>query len=596
MARAQIKSNEIEFKNNFRVYWSILRNYKGLVFSLLVVGLLYELGGFAERYLFKIIVDDATNFSAGAITSIELIQSLKIIAAVYVALILVHLIFSWIRDKSIIQLNAKTKKNVKQRFFDHIINLDHNFHTTHKTGSLISRLQRGQGGVHTLNDTLSFSFIPLILQLIIAGVTIAFFNIPSVIVIVTTVIIFVAYSMFILRLQESSSLDRNRTEDIEKGMIADMFANIDSVKYYGKEKTISSMYEKLSDNTKKAYIKNMGYFKISGVGQNLILSVGIITLIWITIKQFLEGYLTIGTLVFIYTTFVGMMGYMFSFVYGLRSFYQSMADMQELFEYEKSENEIKDKPNAKDLKVTKGTIEFKDVNFSYGKRKIFEDFNLKIKENEKVALVGHSGSGKTTLIKLLNRFYDVDSGEILIDGQSLKEVKQESVRSSTGIVPQECILFDDTIYNNIKFVNPKASKNDILNAIRFAQLDKIIEQFPDKEDTIVGERGVKLSGGEKQRVSIARAILANKKILVLDEATSSLDSETEHEIQKDLQELLKNRTSIIIAHRLSTIMNADRIVVMKQGKIVQEGKHHQLINQQGEYKKLWNLQKGGYIK
>ena len=225
-----------------------------------------------------------------------------------------------------------------------------------------------------------------------------------------------------------------------------------------------------------------------------------------------------------------------------------------------------------------------------------KDFNLKIKPEEKVALVGHSGCGKTTLVNLLNRLYDVDSGKILIEGNDIRDFKQESVRSETGIVPQECILFDDTIYNNIKFADPKASKKEILDAIKFAQLDKIIGNFPKKENTIVGERGVKLSGGEKQRVSIARAILANKKILVLDEATSALDSETEHEIQKSLQKLLQGRTSIIIAHRLSTIMSADRIIVMKNGKIIQQGRHEDLIKQQGEYKKLWNLQKGGYIK
>jgi ABC-type multidrug transport system fused ATPase/permease subunit len=225
-----------------------------------------------------------------------------------------------------------------------------------------------------------------------------------------------------------------------------------------------------------------------------------------------------------------------------------------------------------------------------------QDFNLKIKPNEKVALVGHSGCGKTTLVKLLNRFYDVDSGNILIDGKDIRDVKQESLRAETGIVPQECILFDDTIYNNIKFADQKASRKEVMDAIRFAQLDKIINNFPKRENTIVGERGVKLSGGEKQRVSIARAILANKKMLVLDEATSALDSQTEYEIQKSLQKLLESRTSIIIAHRLSTIMNADRIIVMKSGKIIQQGKHADLIREEGEYKKLWNLQKGGYIK
>ncbi len=284
------------------------------------------------------------------------------------------------------------------------------------------------------------------------------------------------------------------------------------------------------------------------------------------------------------------------FVHGIRNYYRAMADFQDLFQYGKIKNEIIDKPNAKPLKVRQGTIELKNIDFSYGERNIFKNFSLKIEKNEKIALVGHSGCGKTTLIKLINRLYDVESGQILIDNQDIKNFKQESIRGETGIVPQEAILFDDTLYNNIKFANLKASNKEIKNAIRFAQLDKVIENFPKKENTIVGERGVRLSGGEKQRVSVARAILANKKILVLDEATSSLDSETENEIQKDLQKLLKGRTSIIIAHRLSTIMSADRIIVMKNGEIVQQGKHSELINQPGEYKKLWNLQKGGYIK
>ncbi|MBS3141552.1 ATP-binding cassette domain-containing protein [Candidatus Woesearchaeota archaeon] len=268
----------------------------------------------------------------------------------------------------------------------------------------------------------------------------------------------------------------------------------------------------------------------------------------------------------------------------------------DLFAYGKIEREVKDKENAAELEIKKGEIEFRNISFDYGKRSIFKNFNLKINKNEKIALVGHSGSGKSTLVKLLYRFYDVNSGEILIDGKNIKDFRQESLRGEMAIVPQECILFDDTVYNNITFSRPDSIHNDVIKAIKFSQLDKIIEKFPKKENTIVGERGIKLSGGEKQRVSIARAILADKKVLVLDEATSSLDSETEFEIQKDLQELMKGRTSIIIAHRLSTIMRADRIIVMKEGKIVQIGKHEDLINLEGEYKKLWNLQKGGYIK
>jgi len=257
---------------------------------------------------------------------------------------------------------------------------------------------------------------------------------------------------------------------------------------------------------------------------------------------------------------------------------------------------VKDKKNAPILQIKDGTIEFEKITFKYGQRKIFEDFTLKIPKNHKIALVGHSGSGKSTLVKLLYRLYDLDSGTIRVDGSDIRDVQQEPLRAEMSVVPQECVLFDDTIYNNIVFSKPDAIRDEVEKAIKFAQLDKIIQEFPKKEETIVGERGVKLSGGEKQRVSIARAILANKKILVLDEATSSLDSQTEYDIQVALEKLMKGRTTIIIAHRLSTIMKANKIIVLRKGKIVQSGTHKQLIGKSGEYRKLWNLQKGGYIK
>jgi len=328
----------------------------------------------------------------------------------------------------------------------------------------------------------------------------------------------------------------------------------------------------------------------------LIIGIGTFFVIYFPLVDFLNGKITLGTITFIYTIYIGLLGPLWSFVHGLRSYYRSMADFQELFAYGKIQKEIVDKSGAEKIKIQSPSIKFKGVVFKYGKRKIFDNFNLDIKPNEKVALVGHSGCGKTTLVKLLYRMYDIENGQILVDEKNIKDVKQESLREEMSMVPQEPLLFDDTIYNNIAFSNPSATKEEVMKAMKFAQLDKIVANFPRKERTIVGERGVKLSGGEKQRVSIARAILANKRILVLDEATSALDSQTEHEIQKDLEKLMKGRTSIMIAHRLSTIMHADKIVVMKKGKIVQIGKHNELIAKPGEYKKLWNLQKGGYIK
>ena len=596
MASRSTPIKDIEFKYNLSIYFSFIKKYKVMFIAIILIVFFMESLHLTEKLLFKLIIDKGTEFTAGTLSKSAFIQSLTTIAFYFILITLILIIFYWMRPHLLNRLNSKVITDLKRRFFKHILDLDHNFHTTHKTGSLISRLTRGSGAIERMTDIITFNFLPLVVQIIIVTIAISFFDLTAVAIIIGITFILLVYSFIIQRLQESSSIIANQKEDLEKGNMADFFTNVDSIKYYGKERIINKKYSDLSEETRLAYLKNWDYFRLMRIGQAIIIGSGTLLLIYSVMLKFLAGNLTLGTVTLIYTAYASVLMYMFAFVGGLRGLYRSMADFQELFQYNKLTNEIKNKPGSINLKIRRGTVEFRNVNFKYGRRQIFENFNLKIKENEKVAFVGHSGSGKTTLVKLLNRFYDVDSGGILIDGKDIKDFRQESIRSGTGIVPQECILFDDTLYNNIKFADPYASREQVLKAIKFAQLDKIIELFPDKEKTIVGERGVRLSGGEKQRVSIARAILANKKILVLDEATSSLDSETEHEIQKSLKELLEGRTSIIIAHRLSTIMNADRIIVLKNGKIIQEGKHYQLLSKPGEYRKLWNLQKGGYIK
>lgn len=590
------QDKEINFKYNISEYWNLLKTKKNVFFSLLLVTLFVELLFIADKFLFKRIIDDGAEFIAGNLASNVYVDTLVVIGLIFGSIVVVRAIGKWINLHLLIFLDTEMIVKLKQKYFNHLVGLSHEFHTTHKTGSLISRMNRGASAMENMTDILAFNFTPMFIQLIAVGLSLAYFSLAPAITILCVTVVFVSYSFYIQQKQQMSKLKYNKAEDIEKGMISDIFTNIDSVKYFGKETSIKNKFSKLVNQTRIAHVENSGFFKWWDGGQVLIIGIGTFFLIYFPLVQFLNNEITIGTLVFIYTIYGNVVGPMFGFVGGMRGFYRSMADFQDLFYYGKIRNDIKDETNAGDLKIREGTLEFRNMNFKYGKRKLFENFNLKIKKNEKIALVGHSGCGKTTLIKLMNRLYDVDGGEILIDGKNINKFRQESVRSETGIVPQECILFDDTIYNNIKFARPSASRKQVMKAIEFAQLTRIIDNFPKKEHTIVGERGVKLSGGEKQRVSIARAILANKKILVLDEATSALDSETEHEIQKSLGELLEGRTSIIIAHRLSTIMNADRIIVMKNGEIIQQGKHSKLIKQPGEYKKLWNLQKGGYLK
>ena len=562
-----------------------------MIFIVLVVEGLHVV----DKYLFKIIVDDGSLFLAGALDKTAFIGTLKIILYVFLGIIVFKIASKWIHLHIMNKMESLMILDLKQKFFNHIIHLSHNFHTTHKTGSLIARLGRGAGALERTTDFLIFNTFPLIFQIIIMGASLAYFDILTALVVVITAAVFVFYSLFILHLQRSATIRANETEDIEKANIADIFTNIDSIKYFGKEATIKGKFAKLSNDSREAQLKHWDYYRWLDSGHSLILAIGTLFLIYFPLMKFLDGQLSIGTLVFIYTVYGNIFGPLFGFVHGIRGFYRSMSDFDDLFQYEKIKNEIEDRPNAKSLQVKEGQIEFNNITFKYNNRKIFSDFNLKIKRNEKVALVGHSGSGKTTLVKLLYRLYDLQKGEILIDGRDIRDFRQESVRQELSIVPQECVLFDDTVYNNILFSRPDATREEVLKAIKFAQLDKIVDKFSDKENTLVGQRGIKLSGGERQRVSIARAILANKKILVLDEATSSLDSETEHEIQKDLENLLENRTSIIIAHRLSTIMNADKIVVLDGGKITQIGNHKDLISKKGVYKKLWDLQRGGYL-
>lgn len=587
---------KIDTKYNLSVYWSFLKKYKAQTIFTLFITFIISVIYIIEKFLFKVVIDNGTEFANGGITSQAYISILLIVAGVFFSSLILKTILNFTQIRIAINLSGKMTADLKRRFFNHIINLSHSFHTTHKTGSLISRIIRGSGGIGRMNDVIIFNTAPLIFQLILVSGALIYFNLIPALVIFLTAVLFIGYSIYTQNKSKPFGAVYHKTEDIEKSNVADFLMNIDSIRYFGKEKNVQAKFKKLSENSKKTAIRYENVFSQLTAGQLFILGIGLFFLMYFPIIEFLEGALSIGDIVFIYAIYGNIAGPLWSFVHGTRQYYRAMIDFESLFQYAKIEQEVKDKPDAKEFKIREGEVEFKNIDFNYGKRKIFKKFNLKILKNKKYALVGHSGCGKSTLVNLLYRLYDVDKGSVLIDNKDIRDFKQESLRNEMSIVPQECMLFDDTIYKNIAFSKPDATKREIMRAMKFAQLDKMIEDFPKKEKTIVGERGVKLSGGEKQRVSIARAILADKKILVLDEATSSLDSQTEHEIQRDLAKLMKGRTNIIIAHRLSTIMNADKIIVMKKGKIVQMGNHNELIKQEGEYKKLWNLQKGGYIK
>ena len=562
-----------------------------LLFIIIIVSSLFVF----ENLIFKSMIDEATNFSQGLISKERFSSTILLLSIFLILIFLIKSVGNWLRIHLLNSLEVKVIAELKRKYVNHIIRLDYDFFTSNRIGSIISKITRSGGAIERFVDVFVFNFIPLVVSLIAAIISLLTFGISYILLLLVTFIIFISISLYIQRKQNLANSLANEREDIEKGEISDYLANVESIKYFGKEDYIKKKFFITSENTKSAFLRFWNYFRWSSFFQNIVLGLGTLALILLTISDFLAGLITVGTIVFVYTTFQRLLLPLYEFIHGVRGYYRSLADLDPLFKYGKIPNLVKNMRGAKDFKVKYGDVEFKDITFSYANKKIFDSFSLKIPKNKKVAFVGHSGSGKTTLIKLLYRLYDVDSGSIEIDRIDVRKFKQESLRRELSIVPQECILFNDTIYNNILFSSPTASKKEVMHAIKVANLDDLIKSLPFKENTIVGEKGVKLSGGEKQRVSIARAVLAKKEILILDEATSSLDSQTELEIKEALEKLMRNKTTIIIAHRLSTIMNSDIIVVMKKGKIVQVGNHSELINQSGEYKKLWNIQKGGYI-
>lgn len=591
-----MEETKINYKATLKKYLSYIWDFKFVFLMLIFTVFLLEILSVIPNFLFKSLIDNGTLFSNNILGRIEFVHILLIIFSTFLVTRLFLVVMFYIRAKYLAIVEAKIVFNLKNHFFNHIVDLDHNFHTTHKSGSLISKLSRGAGAIEGLTDVIFFNFAPFFVQAIIIGASLIYFNWISALIIGLVTFSFVLFSIKMQKFQQLDKKSYNKYDNLEKGNISDIFINIDSIKYFGKNKFVKNLYKKYSGKTKEKQEKYYSWFKFFDSGQIIIISIGTVAILIFPILDFLNKNITLGTLSFIYTTYLSLIGSLYGLVWGIRGVYRSLTDLQDLFDYENYQKEIVDKDKTIPLKIKKGEIEFKNIYFDYEKNNdLFKNFNLKIPANKTVALVGSSGCGKTSLVKLLYRLYNLKSGKILIDGINIEDVAQEELRNELSIVPQEVILFDDTIYNNIKFANPLAKKQDILNAIKFAQLEELIKKLPKGYNTIVGERGVKLSGGQKQRVSIARAILANKKILILDEATSALDSETEHNIKIALENLIKNRTTIVIAHRLSTIMNADLIVVLDNGKIVQTGTHRELITQEGEYSKLWNYQKGGFL-
>jgi len=411
------------------------------------------------------------------------------------------------------------------------------------------------------------------------------------VIIFATAFVYIIFTLLMSDWRMDYRHKMNRLDSEANTIAFDSLINYETVKYFNNEALEMKRYDELMDDWEDVAVKSQTTMSMLNFGQGSIIAVGVTLIMYLGVEGVSNGTISIGGLVMVNALMLQLFIPLNSLGIIYRQIKYTLADMDLVFKLLKKEPEIQDNQNAKDLKINKGEVHFENIDFSYQKeRGILHNIDFTIPAGKTVAVVGFSGGGKSTLVRLLFRFYDVIKGKILIDGQDISEVTQDSLRKAIGIVPQDTVLFNESIYYNIQYGNLNATEAEVKQAAKMAHIDKFIESLPDGWDSVVGERGLKLSGGEKQRVAIARTILKNPAILIFDEATSSLDSTTEQAIQKTLREISSDTTTLIIAHRLSTIVEADIILVMEAGVIIERGSHQELLAQKGRYLSMWELQ------
>ncbi|TMG79136.1 MAG: ABC transporter ATP-binding protein/permease [Betaproteobacteria bacterium] len=506
-------------------------------------------------------------------------------------------LFAELRDLVFVRVTQRAIRRVALTVFRYMHSLSLRFHLERQTGGVSRDIERGTRGISTLLSYMLFSIIPVLLEFgLVAAILLAKFDWRFAAVTFAAVAVYIAFTVTITEWRMEIRRRANELDSRANTRAIDSLLNYETVKYFNNEEYEARRYDDNLQSYESAAVKNEASLGLLNIGQSLIIAVAVTALMVLAAEGVVAKALTLGDLVlvnglliqlYIPLNFLGM-------VY--REIKQALADMDRMFRLLTQDREIEDRPGAKPLPLLGegagiAAVRFEHVDFSYDpKRQILFDVSFAVPSGSKVAVVGHSGSGKSTLARLLFRFYEVNSGKVTINGADLRDVTQTSLRAAIGIVPQDTVLFNDTILYNIHYGRPDASLAEVIEAAKAAHIHEFIESLPEKYESRVGERGLKLSGGEKQRVAIARAVLKNPSILIFDEATSALDSETEQGIQAELDRIARGRTTLVIAHRLSTVMDADQILVLDQGRIVERGTHRELLERDGAYAQMWALQ------
>jgi ATP-binding cassette, subfamily B, heavy metal transporter len=501
-------------------------------------------------------------------------------------------LFTELRELVFARVTQQAVREIALRVFRHLHALSLRFHLERQTGGLTRDIERGTRSIGSLISYTLYSILPTLIEIgLVIGILLVQYDAVFALITLATLAIYITFTIRITNWRTALRRQANELDSAASARAIDSLLNFETVKYFNNEEFEARRYDEQMQKWANAQVKNQLSLSALNVGQAAIIALGVTAMMWQAATRVASGAMTIGDIVLV-NAFLIQLYIPLNFLGVLyRELRQALTDIERMFGLMHEHREVADAPDAHVLPPGPATVRFERVGFAYDpKRTILHDVDFEIPAGRTLAVVGHSGSGKSTLARLLYRFYDVQGGAIRVNGHDLRALTQASLRAAIGIVPQDTVLFNDTLFYNIQYGRPLASRAEVEAAARAAQLADFITRLPDGYDTRVGERGLKLSGGEKQRVAIARALLKNPAILIFDEATSALDSKTEKAIQAQIEQAAAGRTALVVAHRLSTVMNADEIVVLDQGRIVERGTHGTLLARDGEYARMWALQ------
>ncbi|MDH0340104.1 ABCB family ABC transporter ATP-binding protein/permease [Chromobacterium haemolyticum] len=497
-----------------------------------------------------------------------------------------------LRDAVFARVIQGAVRSVAGGVFQHLLRLSLRFHLERQTGGMSRDIERGTKGIGFLLNFTVFNILPTLLEIgMVTAILLHRYAWPFALVTLGTIAVYIAFTLVVTEWRTVYRRSMNDLDSKANAKAIDALLNYETVKYFNNEGYEAERYDKNLAAWEASAIKNQVSLSMLNAGQGLIIASGVTLIMVLSAREVVAGRMTVGDVVLV-ATFITQLYAPLNFLgFVYREIKHSLADIERMFSLLNANEEVADAPGAAVLAARAAGVRFEQVGFAYeSKRRILSEVSFDIPAGKTLAVVGASGAGKSTLSRLLFRYYDVGQGRILVNGRDIRELTQDSLRAHIGIVPQDTVLFNDTVYYNIAYGRPGASREEVIEAAKSAHIHDFVNGLPDGYDTMVGERGLKLSGGEKQRVAIARTILKNPPILIFDEATSALDSRTEKAIQRELVEISANRTTLIIAHRLSTIVDADQILVMEAGRVLEQGAHRELLERGGRYAEMWRLQ------